>query len=105
MKNLIAFLALFCLVSMSSCIIDSDDDYYGPACEYDYTGTVCFVNSTDRDIEVNTAGLYLDVWAFTTQCLELSDGFYGFTGRAGFQRWDGNYDVFVCEESRVYLNY
>ena len=106
MKNLIAILTLLSMLGFSSCIVDfDDDDWNGPACEYNYTGTVCFVNYTDRDIFIRTAGINLDVWAYSDQCLVLQDGFYSFYGQAGIHRWEGNFDVFVCEESRVYLDY
>lgn len=105
MKKLLSIVLALGLLSLSSCIIDVDDDFVGPPCEYNFTGTVCFVNYTGRDLELRTAGLSIDIWAYTDQCIELGDGYYEFIAKSGFERWEGSFDAFVCEKSNVYLDY
>lgn len=105
MKNILSIILALSLLTFNACIIDVDDDFSGPPCEYNFTGTVCFINYTGRDIEIRTGGLRLDVWAYTDQCVEIGDGYYEFVGKSGFQRWEGSFDVFVCENSNVYLEY
>lgn len=105
MKNLLALLSILAMFSFSSCIIDVDDDWNGPPCEINYTGTVCFVNYTGRDVFIQAGNLNIDVWAYSDVCVEVSGGYYQFFAQSGVIQWDGGFEVFPCEESRVFLDY
>jgi len=113
MKNSILLLiaTVIMLGSMSSCIIVEDDYNPGPpppplpACEIYSTGKVCFENNTDRDMYVETDGFSFDVWSYSRTCAEIPAGFYDFYAIAGPFDWRGSFDVFICDQSNVFLDY
>jgi len=110
MKNSIILIiaTIFMLSGMSSCIIVEDDFDPGPPvppCEFNATGQVCFDNNTDLDMFIRTDGYNLDVWSYSTTCVEIPAGYHLFSGIAGVFRWEGSYDVFVCERTNVFLDY
>jgi len=107
MKNSKIFQLLACLtilLSMNSCII-VEDDYDPLPCEYNNVGTICFQNDTGGDVFVNTVYQDLDVWAYSRTCIEIPAGNHGFFAQSGGLRWDGNFDVFACDRSNVFLGY
>ncbi len=111
MKNSKLFLiaTVIMLSSMSACII-VEDDYDPipppPPCEYNSTGEVCFDNTTDLDMFLSTDGFEFSIPAFSTTCAQIPAGFYSFYADAGYYyTWKGGFDVFVCEQSNVFLDY
>lgn len=112
MKNskLLFIATVIMLGSMSSCIIVEDDYYPDPPpprleCEIYNTGNVCFDNNTDRNMYLETDGFSIDVYSFSRKCLEVPAGYYDFYAQAGPFDWRGSFDVFICDQSNVFLDY
>ncbi len=99
------FLALVLVSSLPSCsTYRFDDDNFGPPCERNRTGEVCFENFTNRKIRMEIGDHRFDLWKNTTLCLDLYEDFYDFKGKQGLHRWRGSIEVYSCEQYYIDLD-
>ena len=104
MKNLLNAVIVILVFTISSCEVyyQNEEDWQLP-CERDAIGNVCFENDTHRKVKVATGDTEFEVAAYSTICVDMYEGDYGYKVKQGFHRWRGDIFVYPCEQYFVEL--
>ena len=108
MKNLHRgmLLAILCLsISFSSCYQSKSvfDGVLTPNCKQFSIGSICFHNPSGKTAKVEIRDSKMEVYAFSTLCMDLYEGAYEYKVKNDEDKWKADVAIRSCREEKIEL--